>query len=132
MESHYDYDYNPKEPTSYNDNDNDNDHDHSPVFLFVLFMIIFARIWWEVHWAQWNNNNNNNLNHILLNNETIIKNEIKFSNELNNCECTICLEDFKENEKLYKLTCNHYYHKGCIDSWLSNNHTCPLCRLNLI
>jgi hypothetical protein len=42
-------------------------------------------------------------------------------------ECTICLLDYKEETK--KITeCCHTFHTECLDEWLQNNYTCPLCR----
>ena len=33
-------------------------------------------------------------------------------------ECTICLEKFKDGERLSKLpTCRHFFHSECILSW---------------
>ncbi|XP_030547891.1 RING-H2 finger protein ATL54-like [Rhodamnia argentea] len=44
-------------------------------------------------------------------------------------ECAICLECFEEGEEPCVLeTCNHGYHEGCIEEWLSRNQHCPLCR----
>lgn len=45
-----------------------------------------------------------------------------------NKSCTICLEPFKSNNKLYGLSCNHYFHKKCIERWFRGNITCPTCR----
>mmetsp|Transcript_83908 Transcript_83908/g.201260 ORF Transcript_83908/g.201260 Transcript_83908/m.201260 type:complete len:434 (+) Transcript_83908:55-1356(+) len=44
-------------------------------------------------------------------------------------ECTICQEDFRENEVLRVLPCLHKYHAFCIDEWLSRSLTrsCPSC-----
>jgi hypothetical protein len=42
-------------------------------------------------------------------------------------ECTICLLNYKEETK--KTTeCCHTFHTECLDRWLQNNYTCPLCR----
>jgi hypothetical protein len=44
----------------------------------------------------------------------------------------VCLCEYEESERLRSLpTCGHYFHIACIDQWLSNNSTCPLCRVNL-
>ncbi|KAJ9182750.1 hypothetical protein P3X46_006708 [Hevea brasiliensis] len=45
-------------------------------------------------------------------------------------ECAICLEEFKEGEKCRMLvpSCVHIFHKDCIDTWLSEDTRCPLCR----
>jgi hypothetical protein len=40
--------------------------------------------------------------------------------------CSICLLELKKNDKT--LDCQHIFHKKCIDEWISNNNTCPLCR----
>jgi hypothetical protein len=50
-------------------------------------------------------------------------------------ECSICKEMFVvegDNEKkvLITLPCKHPFHKACIDQWLENHETCPLCRAN--
>ncbi|KAJ8299841.1 hypothetical protein KUTeg_022588 [Tegillarca granosa] len=33
-------------------------------------------------------------------------------------QCSICMDDFKEEEEAKKLPCDHHYHKDCIDTWL--------------
>ena len=79
------------------------------------------------------NRNTTNIESPLLNPDDVEKKELTYTNETySDKECTICLEDFNENEKIYGLKCNHYYHKKCIDDWLKKHQTCPLCRLNLI
>ncbi len=40
-------------------------------------------------------------------------------------ECSICWEKIDTE---YKTTCNHLFHKNCVDEWLKNNNTCPICR----
>ena len=40
---------------------------------------------------------------------------------------------FYDNEIVEQLTCNHYYHKTCIQQWFDKqNSTCPLCRIHLV
>ena len=83
---------------------------------------------------------NNENNERLLQNESnpqrqnqmIEKKELKFTNELNDKNCSICLDEFNENELLFQLICNHYYHKKCIHDWLQKNKSCPLCRIDLV
>jgi hypothetical protein len=49
-------------------------------------------------------------------------------------DCSICCNSVKYNEYIRKLSCNHVYHKKCIDKWLisllkkSEKMNCPLCR----
>ncbi|XVF70309.1 hypothetical protein PTKIN_Ptkin11bG0152000 [Pterospermum kingtungense] len=44
-------------------------------------------------------------------------------------ECAICLEDFEDDElcRVFPL-CKHVFHFNCIDNWLRNHITCPICR----
>jgi len=45
--------------------------------------------------------------------------------------CCICMEKFKENEKIRFIKCNHIFHKFCLDEWLSKAKTCPLCKVEV-
>ena len=46
--------------------------------------------------------------------------------------CSICLEEFKQNDKIITLECDHYYHKVCITDWFKKETSCPLCRETFI
>lgn len=46
--------------------------------------------------------------------------------------CGICLENYKEKEKVVTLSCKHIFHKECIETWLSQKQTCPIDRINPI
>uniref|UniRef100_A0A1J3IUH1 RING-type E3 ubiquitin transferase n=1 Tax=Noccaea caerulescens TaxID=107243 RepID=A0A1J3IUH1_NOCCA len=44
-------------------------------------------------------------------------------------ECSVCLSKFEDVEILRLLPkCKHAFHIGCIDEWLEQHATCPLCR----
>ena len=59
--------------------------------------------------------------------------KIKDDDVLLNESCFICIEPFKKNElKRLLPKCNHSYHKKCIDKWLKNAPTCPICRVDLL
>ena len=45
--------------------------------------------------------------------------------------CSICLDNFEIGSMICELKCKHYYHKECIDEWLNENNTCPNCRNNV-
>ncbi|XP_043714831.1 putative RING-H2 finger protein ATL36 [Telopea speciosissima] len=48
-------------------------------------------------------------------------------------ECAVCLNEFEDEDKIRLLpTCDHVFHADCIDAWLSNRTTCPVCRANLV
>lgn len=54
----------------------------------------------------------------------------------NNDVCVICLERFCDGDRLRVLPCNHLFHMGCIDKWLSGTYSdqecftsgCPTCK----
>jgi len=41
--------------------------------------------------------------------------------------CTICIEEFEENEKVATLPCGHLFHFEEISEWLKLKNSCPLC-----
>jgi hypothetical protein len=49
--------------------------------------------------------------------------------------CSICLFEFDDINSTYLTTCNHTYHKECINCWCRSsskcNKVCPLCKQNL-
>ncbi|XP_010535107.1 PREDICTED: putative RING-H2 finger protein ATL19 [Tarenaya hassleriana] len=47
-------------------------------------------------------------------------------------ECVICLSDYAiDGECRVFPICGHMYHVHCIDAWLKNHLTCPICRKEL-
>ena len=53
------------------------------------------------------------------------------SQEDEKVNCSICLEELNDGKEKYELACHHLYHKECIQKWLSNHTTCPLCRFHV-
>ncbi|XP_052197951.1 E3 ubiquitin-protein ligase SDIR1-like [Diospyros lotus] len=43
--------------------------------------------------------------------------------------CTICLEQVNMGELVRSLPCLHQFHTNCIDPWLRQQGTCPVCKL---
>ncbi|GAU23557.1 hypothetical protein TSUD_40350 [Trifolium subterraneum] len=49
-----------------------------------------------------------------------------------NSQCTVCLSEYQGEDTLRILPhCGHSFHMACIDLWLQQNATCPVCRISL-
>ncbi|XP_072285829.1 E3 ubiquitin-protein ligase RNF128 [Pyxicephalus adspersus] len=46
--------------------------------------------------------------------------------------CAVCIDSFKANDVVRILTCNHFFHKSCIDPWLLEHRTCPMCKCDIL
>lgn len=42
--------------------------------------------------------------------------------------CTVCLLEFEEGDECRYLPCMHFFHRRCIDTWISRSSLCPICR----
>ena len=61
-------------------------------------------------------------------------NTVKILNEIDNEDCSICLDklyDEESNKEIISLDCNHLFHKECVDPWITRNRNCPLCKRNI-
>lgn len=45
--------------------------------------------------------------------------------------CTICLEQVNRGELIRSLPCLHQFHTNCIDPWLRQQGTCPVCKFRV-
>ncbi|MBY0353863.1 hypothetical protein K2W90_05880 [Candidatus Babeliales bacterium] len=55
-------------------------------------------------------------------------NKIKFVGEI----CVVCQDNYQRSESVGTLNCGHVYHADCIEAWLYNNPSCPLCRQQFV
>ena len=53
--------------------------------------------------------------------DKISLNTIIISTELQDNICSICLDDFKNEEIINKLKCNHIIHRDCLGTWFNDN-----------
>ncbi|KAL7083130.1 hypothetical protein ACP275_14G142900 [Erythranthe tilingii] len=61
--------------------------------------------------------------------ELVILSENRINSEPDSYTCSICLESCDPQELIKNITkCQHYFHADCIERWLNNNRTCPVCR----
>lgn len=58
---------------------------------------------------------------------------------INENNCSICLDELEDTQKIKKLECNHLFHEKCIEEWAKVSGkteecvmtwTCPICREN--
>jgi hypothetical protein len=42
--------------------------------------------------------------------------------------CSVCLENYRIGEHKKILPCFHNFHENCIDQWLIQNGSCPICK----
>ncbi|KAH0470980.1 hypothetical protein IEQ34_000703 [Dendrobium chrysotoxum] len=42
--------------------------------------------------------------------------------------CSVCLEQVLAGEMIRSLPCLHQFHSNCIDPWLRQQGTCPVCK----
>ncbi|XP_065289238.1 RING finger protein 44 isoform X1 [Dermacentor albipictus] len=50
------------------------------------------------------------------------------THESEQTSCVVCMCDFEARQVLRVLPCGHEFHARCVDKWLKNNRTCPICR----
>jgi hypothetical protein len=59
--------------------------------------------------------------------------KIKNIESLPDQTCSICIDQFQVGQFHRILKCKHCFHKKCIDTWFTKNHSeCPLCRTVII
>ncbi|XP_014668282.1 PREDICTED: RING finger protein 150-like [Priapulus caudatus] len=46
--------------------------------------------------------------------------------------CAVCIENFRAGDVIRILPCKHIFHKSCIDPWLLDQRTCPMCKLDIV
>ncbi|EOA30402.1 hypothetical protein CARUB_v10013526mg [Capsella rubella] len=50
------------------------------------------------------------------------------STDLEEDSCTICQENYKNQDKIATLDCMHLYHTECLQKWLVIKNVCPICK----
>jgi len=43
-------------------------------------------------------------------------------------QCSVCLMDFEHGDSLRTLQCCHSFHMACVDQWLAQSGSCPVCK----
>ncbi|XP_062379172.1 RING finger protein 150a [Sardina pilchardus] len=61
---------------------------------------------------------------------TIRKGDKETESDFDNC--AVCIEGYKPNDVVRILPCRHVFHKYCVDPWLQDHRTCPMCKMNIL
>ncbi|KAL6110831.1 rnf150 [Pungitius sinensis] len=61
---------------------------------------------------------------------TIRKGDKETESDFDNC--AVCIEGYKPNDVVRILPCRHVFHKHCVDPWLQDHRTCPMCKMNIL
>lgn len=46
-------------------------------------------------------------------------------------ECSICMDNVAKGDEVLILPCKHWFHPPCIEAWLNEHDTCPVCRAGI-
>lgn len=46
--------------------------------------------------------------------------------------CSVCLHSYETGEEVRTIPCLHQFHKDCIDPWLREHATCPVCKFSTL
>lgn len=47
-------------------------------------------------------------------------------------DCAVCIDPYQAGDVVRTLPCRHVYHKSCIDPWLLEHRTCPMCKADIL
>jgi hypothetical protein len=99
--------------------------------LFMYYLRCFYVMFWKeniVFIYRYLKTKVRQLNQTLLSHLPVVT----YSKELADCICSLCLEEYIENENITKLHCTHLYHLDCIKVWVIRSNCCPLCRKRVV
>uniref|UniRef100_A0A2P2J774 RING-type E3 ubiquitin transferase n=1 Tax=Rhizophora mucronata TaxID=61149 RepID=A0A2P2J774_RHIMU len=108
------------------------------LFLFYLFYLRRRRVDWDALRMRTSLDDSNDSLRAELGLEKELREMLpiivyKESFCVRDARCAVCLADYQADDKLQQIpTCGHTYHMDCIDNWLANHTTCPLCRISLL
>jgi hypothetical protein len=57
--------------------------------------------------------------------------ELYKTHKLTETVCTVCMSNFENNDIIKLTNCNHIFHPICLNDWIEENHSCPVCRAEL-
>ena len=64
-------------------------------------------------------------------NSVITVGERNISTQSESMSCPICITEYRDNEDIRVMACDHFAHKDCIDEWYHQQFNCVICRYDL-
>lgn len=61
----------------------------------------------------------------------IIHNQLLSISELDS-DCPVCIDPYRQGDIVRMLPCRHIFHKSCVDPWLLEHRTCPMCKSDIL
>jgi len=83
---------------------------------YILLPFITSLLIIDISNRRFNNNNN----------RIVTENRQSSPNQE---ECAICLSPLEG--EISKISCSHFFHTECINTWIQQSEKCPLCRSNV-
>ena len=72
------------------------------------------------------------LTHQQITNKTSLDLAVNTMTPADSSTCAVCHGDFNPQHIVRRINyCRHLFHQGCIDIWLGDHNTCPVCRHDL-
>ncbi|XP_019453396.1 PREDICTED: RING-H2 finger protein ATL7-like isoform X2 [Lupinus angustifolius] len=115
-----------------------------PIFFTFILLFLFYIFYLRPRRVDWSSLRMRPLSHnnIISTSDMGLKKELremlpiivyKESFSVKDTQCSVCLLEYQADDKLQQIpACGHTFHMSCIDLWLANHSTCPLCRLSLL
>ncbi|VDN55194.1 unnamed protein product [Dracunculus medinensis] len=47
-------------------------------------------------------------------------------------DCPVCIDPYRSGDLVRCLPCRHVFHKMCVDPWLLEHRTCPMCKSDIL
>ncbi|VDK18413.1 unnamed protein product [Anisakis simplex] len=47
-------------------------------------------------------------------------------------DCPVCIDPYRTGDIVRALPCRHVFHKTCVDPWLLEHRTCPMCKSDIL
>lgn len=102
------------------------------ILILLTFIIINQVIKYKTQNRRLEMENLTKISSEILNKYFALKDYTQFKMETQEHECCICLQNFMDGEKCRELFCFHVFHQECLDLWILEHQTCPVCRKEYI